>query len=68
MARAAGYSKTYTFSEIDAFEDRIDEALSDRGPVFVTLEVEEGVSYPRDYVAIHSAEARSTFREALRAI
>ena len=68
MARAAGYAKTYTFSEIDTFDERIDEVLGDIGPVFVTLEVEEGVSYPRDYVAIHSAEARSTFREALRAI
>jgi sulfopyruvate decarboxylase subunit beta len=68
MARAAGYAKVYTFSELHAFEARIDEVLSDKGPVFVTLEVEEGVSYPRDYAAIHSAVARSTFREALRGI
>ena len=68
MARAAGYAKAYTFAELHAFEARIDEVLTAKGPVFVTLEVQEGVSYPRDYAAIHSAAARSTFREALRGI
>jgi len=68
MARAAGYTKVYTFSELHVFEARIDEVLSEKGPVFVTLIVEQGVSYPRDYAVIHSAVSRSTFREALRAI
>ncbi len=66
MARAAGYARTYVFSELSAFENGVAEALSGVGPVFVTLEVEAGEAHPRDYVAIHSAESRDRFRRALR--
>lgn len=66
MAKAAGYHRTYTISELDDFEAKIDEILDGQGPTFATLEVEEGEAYPRDYAKIHSAEARETFRNAIR--
>ena len=68
LAKAAGYQRTYTISELDDFETKIDEILHGHGPTFVTLEVEEGEAYPRDYVKIHSADARETFRNAIRAV
>jgi phosphonopyruvate decarboxylase len=67
MARAAGYPWTYDFSDLNALAAGIEEVLAVPGPVFVTLEVEQGEHYPRDYDAIHSAEARATFRQAIRA-
>ena len=67
FARAAGYRRTYSFSDLDHFAAEIDEVLAGPGPVFATLEVEQGEDYPRDYEAIHSAEARETFRRAIRA-
>ncbi len=68
LARAAGYPRTYGFSDLDDFEARIEEVLDGAGPVFATLEVEPGADYPQDYDAIHSAESRKIFREALRGI
>lgn len=68
LAKAAGYRRTYTFSDLQNFEDKIGEVLDGLGPTFVTLEVEEGEAYPRDYVKIHSAGARETFRNAIREI
>lgn len=65
LARAAGYSRTYHFSEIDDLENRISEVFQGDGPVFAVLEVETGVEYPRDFSVIHSPEMRKTFREAL---
>jgi phosphonopyruvate decarboxylase len=66
LAKAAGYQRTYTISELDDLEAKVDDILDGPGPTFVTLEVEEGEAYPRDYVKIHSAEARETFRNAIR--
>ena len=66
LARAAGYAKTYEFSELREFELRIEEVLHAQGPVFVSLKAEIGDEYPKDYVAIHSAESRQLFREALQ--
>lgn len=66
LAREAGYPKTYDFSELEKFEAKVDEILDADGPVFVCLKVEAGKEYAKDYVAIHSAESRRAFREALR--
>ena len=66
LAKAAGYRRTFTFSDLENFKDGIGEVLDGSGPTFVTLQVEEGEAYPRDYVKIHSAEARQTFRKAIR--
>jgi len=68
LARAAGYSRTYHFSEFDDLSKRIHEVFEGDGPVFVVLEVETGVDYPRDFSVIHSPEMRRTFREALKQV
>ena len=49
------------------FRARLDEVLGVEGPVLAVLHVEQGVAHPHDYVALHSAESRETFRQALRA-
>lgn len=66
IAREAGYVKTWTIDNTDDLDAAMPEILNTRGPVFVCLKVETGESHPRDYVAIHSAESRQTFRVALK--
>jgi sulfopyruvate decarboxylase subunit beta len=66
IAKEAGYAHTYAFSDLDHFRLEIKNVLSVPGPVFVSLQVEAGKEYPKDYVAIHSAESRDAFRTAVR--
>lgn len=66
LARAAGYAKCYGFSDLDAFESKIEEILAAQGPVFVCLKAEIGGEHPKNYVVIHSAESRQSFREAIQ--
>ncbi len=66
LARAAGYSRTYHFSESEDLSARVHEVFEGHGPVFAVLEVETGVDYPRDFSIIHSPYMRRTFREALQ--
>jgi len=65
IAAAAGYRDTFTFEDLDTFERALPDVLSLQGPVFVSLKVESGEAFARDYRAIHSAEARAKFRTAL---
>ena len=66
LAAAAGFKRTYSFSDIDTFRRELPEVLGGEGPVFVSMDVEIGKVYPRDYVTIDSADSRKTFRNALR--
>ena len=66
LAAAAGFKRTYSFSDIDTFRRELPEVLGGEGPVFVSMDVETGEVYQRDYVTIHSAESRERFRSALR--
>ena len=66
IARESGYAKTWSFSEVEALDNAMLEILTTTGPVFVSLRVEAGEYYPRDYVTIHSAESRHIFRTALK--
>lgn len=66
IARAAGYAKTWSFSDLKALDESMGEILDTTGPVFINLRVEAGESHPRDYVTIHSAESRQIFRTALK--
>ena len=66
IAKEAGYAYTCSFSELEVFRREIKNILSVPGPVFVSLHVEAGKEYPKDYVVIHSAESRDTFRTAIR--
>ena len=65
IAREAGYETVFSFKEIFDFKKNIGIVLKSRGPVFVCMHVEPGKPYPTDYITIHSAESRKTFREAL---
>jgi len=66
IAREAGYAHTCSFSDLAELKKEIKNLLSVPGPVFVSLHVEAGNEYPRDYVAIHSAQSRDAFRTAVR--
>ena len=65
LALAAGYREAYTFSDLNEFADRVPEILATPGPILVALKVEAGESFPRDYLAIHSVQARISFKRAL---
>ena len=67
MARAAGIRRVHSFAALDDLEAQLPALLEGEGPVFAVLEIEPGAAHPQDYVAIHSAESRRTFREALKA-
>jgi len=66
LAKAAGYPKTYEFSELQEWEQALAIILSEDGPVFVDLKVEPGEAYPEDFRRLYSIEYRDRFREALR--
>lgn len=65
IARAAGYPHAFSFCELSQFKAELGQILRLEGPVFINLHVEPGISYPKKYEKIHSAESRSTFRHAL---
>jgi phosphonopyruvate decarboxylase len=65
FARAAGYRSVHEFSELAAFGEGIGAVLKEEGPVFVTLKVVAGATYPQDFPALHSAELRRQFAAAL---
>ena len=65
LALAAGYREAFTFSDLNEFADRVPQILASPGPILVALKVEAGESFPRDYPAIHSVQARISFKRAL---
>jgi phosphonopyruvate decarboxylase len=66
LARAAGYTKTYEFSDLGAFEAQIAAILREDGPVFADLKLVPGDPPPQDYDFIHGKAARDVFRAALK--
>lgn len=66
IGRAAGFPQVFDFTDLDDFRARVDRVLGAEGPVLAVLHVEPGAAYPHDYVALHSAQSRQTFRQALR--
>ena len=66
LALEAGYRHAFSYNDCTQFKADIDEILNMQGPVMVCLHVEPGEFYPTDYTMIHSAESRSTFRNALK--
>ena len=66
LARAAGYREAHEFSELDKLEAALPGILRARGPVFIDLKIEPGVSYPQDWAYMHGVAAREKFRAALR--
>jgi len=65
MAWAAGYVGVQQFTSLDQFSGELPHVLSSKGPQFISMEIQAGAPYPRDYAYIHSAQARATFRTAL---
>lgn len=66
LAKAAGYPKTYEFSNLEDWNGELDKILKEDGPIFVDLKVEPGEQYPEDFRRLYSIEYRDRFRQALR--
>ncbi|MBI2360820.1 MAG: thiamine pyrophosphate-binding protein [Deltaproteobacteria bacterium] len=66
MARAAGYPKTYEFSDLEGWQREVGRILKEEGPILVTLKVEPGELYPEDFRRLYSVERREAFRQALQ--
>lgn len=68
IARAAGIANAHQFAEPSALDHWLLQRKPATGPALVDLRVlSSATSYPQRYDYIHSAEARDTFRAALRA-
>jgi hypothetical protein len=65
LAQQAGYPKTYTFDNLEAWEGAVEHILHEDGPLFVDLHVEPGEEYPEDFRRLYSLEYRERFRRAL---
>jgi sulfopyruvate decarboxylase subunit beta len=67
MAKAAGYRKSYTYSDIAVFKAGIGMALSEPGPIFIDLKVVPGEPFlpgPDDFNALFSRASREKFKDA----
>lgn len=67
LARAAGYARVYSLSELREVELAIDEILATEGPVFVNLKLVPGEKAVPDYDALYAASRRAAFRAAIAA-
>lgn len=67
IAAAAGIPSCHRFSDIGAFEAKIGGVLSEEGPVFVELVIEQGPLTARDYSDMYAPARRKAFRAALDA-
>lgn len=65
LAKTAGYRKTFEISNLAEWERRLPEILKEEGPVFVTLKVEPGETYPENFARLYSLEHRERFRQNL---
>jgi phosphonopyruvate decarboxylase len=66
LARAAGYPRTYEFSNLEDWDLELDRILREDGPVLVDLRVEMGEDYPEDFRRLYSIEHREAFQKALQ--
>lgn len=66
MARAAGYPRTYEFTELDDWNRDVVRIFQEEGPIFVDLRVEPGEEYPEDFRRLYSVQFRDAFRRALK--
>ena len=65
LAKTAGYRKTYEISDLEEWERELPNILQLEGPVFVTLKVEPGETYPENFPRLYSIEHREKFRRTL---
>jgi phosphonopyruvate decarboxylase len=66
LAEAAGYPRTYEFSNPEDWDRELDKILKEDGPIFVDLKVEPGEQYPEDFRRLYNIEYRDKFRRALQ--
>jgi sulfopyruvate decarboxylase subunit beta len=66
LAAAAGYPKTYEFSNLDDWDRALDQILKEDGPILVDLKMEPGEQYPEDFRRLYNVEYREAFRKALQ--
>jgi len=66
LAAAAGYPKTYEFSNLEDWDRALDGILKEDGPILVDLKMEPGEQYPEDFRRLYNVEYREAFRKALQ--
>jgi phosphonopyruvate decarboxylase len=67
FARSAGFRRVHEFSDLNMFEQKIGDVLSEPGPVFADLKITSSGPQERDYTRLHGPQVRKAFREALAA-
>jgi thiamine pyrophosphate-dependent acetolactate synthase large subunit-like protein len=67
MARGAGIANVRKIERMEDYEAQLPAILSEDGPVFVEMMIEQGPLGPRSYEDMYKAERRQRLREALRA-
>ena len=67
MARGAGIANVRKIERMEDYEAQLPAILSEEGPVFVEMMIEQGPLGPRSYEDMYKAERRKRLREALGA-
>jgi sulfopyruvate decarboxylase subunit beta len=67
LAHSAGIRSCVSIGGLSEFEKRVRALLTDDGPIFACLKVEQGPLSLREYTEMYSAERRRAFRTALDA-
>jgi len=67
MARAAGHTSVYEFSDLKGFEQQVGAILTEPGPAFACLKIVSSGEQQRDYSRLHGPHVRKAFRDALGA-
>ena len=67
MARGAGIANVRRIERMEDYEAQLPAILSEEGPVFVEMMIEQGPLGPRSYEDMYKAERRQRLREALGA-
>ncbi len=67
MAKAGGIANVRRIETLEDFEAQLPAILSEEGPIFVEMIIEQGPMGPRKYDDMYKEERRQRMREALRA-
>lgn len=66
LAKAAGYPKTYEFSNLEDWDRELPKLLKEDGPIFVDLKIEPGELYPENFRRLYDLQFRDKFRQVLK--
>lgn len=66
LAKAAGYPKTYEFSNLEDWDRELPKLLKEDGPIFVDLKIEPGELYPENFRRLYDLQFRDKFRRTLQ--